>query len=197
MMWYLLKTWAGKEEELAEEIRRTVPPGMYGECFVIRQERIWRKQQRSIVHVEPLFPGCVFLTCKTRNYLETKTFPFQFLRQIPSMAEWTSWKDLAILPMIKEDAEFLEKISGKDHLVRLSYVMKNEQGKICKISNPLSIFQGEIECYQFKKRYAMVRHKLWGEERAIVLGIMLKEDWEQKSLPCEDGRCKKSFLIQG
>ncbi|RKI98591.1 hypothetical protein D7X87_26595, partial [bacterium D16-54] len=32
-----------------------------------------------------------------------------------------------------------------------------------------------------KKRYAMVRHKLWGEERAIVLGIMLKEDREARN----------------
>ena len=29
----------------------------------------------------------------------------------------------------------------------------------------------------------MVRHKLWGEERAIVLGIMLKEDREARNQP--------------
>ena len=48
MQWYLLKTWAGREEELVQEIRRTVPGHMYKECFVIYQERIWRKQQKSI-----------------------------------------------------------------------------------------------------------------------------------------------------
>ena len=62
VQWYLLKTWAGREEELVQKIRRTVPASAYQECFVIYQERIWRKQQKSIVHVEPLFPGCVFLT---------------------------------------------------------------------------------------------------------------------------------------
>ncbi len=55
MQWYLLKTWAGREKEVMQEIRRTVPGHMYKECFVIDQERIWRKQQKSIVHVEPLF----------------------------------------------------------------------------------------------------------------------------------------------
>ena len=62
MQWYLIKTWAGREEELVKKIRRTIPKQRFCECFVIYQERIWRKQQKSIVHVEPLFPGCVFLT---------------------------------------------------------------------------------------------------------------------------------------
>ena len=64
MLWYLLKTWAGREEELVKVIHKTIPSYQYKECFVIYQERIWRRQQRSIVHRERLFPGCVFLTCE-------------------------------------------------------------------------------------------------------------------------------------
>ena len=144
MQWYLLKTWVGREAELIKEIRRTVPPYMYGECFVIRQERIWRKQQRSVVHVEPLFPGCVFLTCRETGQL------FKRLEQIPSMAGLMAHGSLTVLPMMKEDVDFLTKISGPDHMVRLSY--------------------------------AMVRHRLWGEDQAIVMGIILKEDAERKLL---------------
>ncbi|MCI8661447.1 MAG: hypothetical protein HFG54_14590 [Lachnospiraceae bacterium] len=176
MQWYLLKTWVGREAELIKEIRRTVPPYMYGECFVIRQERIWRKQQRSVVHVEPLFPGCVFLTCRETGQL------FKRLEQIPSMAGLMAHGSLTVLPMMKEDVDFLTKISGPDHMVRLSYVTKNEQGQICNMSDPLKACQGQIERYQFKKRYAMVRHWLWGEEQAIVMGIILKEDAERKLL---------------
>ena len=33
---------------------------------------------------------------------------------------------------------------------------------------------------QLKKRYAMVRHRLWGEERTFVLGIVLNEDGGEK-----------------
>jgi transcription antitermination factor NusG len=176
VQWYLLKTWVGREAELIKEIRRTVPPYMYGECFVIRQERIWRKQQRSVVHVEPLFPGCVFLTCRETGQL------FKRLEQIPSMAGLMAHGSLTVLPMMKEDVDFLTKISGPDHMVRLSYVTKNEQGQICNMSDPLKACQGQIERYQFKKRYAMVRHWLWGEEQAIVMGIILKEDAERKLL---------------
>lgn len=170
MLWYLLRTWTGREEEMAKEIRRTVPPNLYQECFVIRQERIWRKQQKSIVHVEPMFPGCVFLTCKESGPL------FGRLEQVPSLAGLMAGGKLPIYPMMEEDADFLMKISGEDHLVRLSYVVKDGQGKICRVSDPLKACRTQVERYQFKKRYAMVRHRLWGEDQAIVLGIILKED---------------------
>ena len=74
----------------------------------------------------------------------------------------------------------MESLSGKEHLVKLSYVQKDESGNICKLSAPLNVFQGEIERIQWKKRYAMVHHKLWGEEKVFVLGIVLNEDMESK-----------------
>ena len=175
MDWYLLKTWTGREDEMVKEIRRTVPPGLYQDCFVITQERIWRKQQKSIVHVEPLFPGCVFLTCTGNG----DSF-LRRLEQVPAISRRMVCIVLVFFPVMKEDAEFLDRISGKDHVVRLSYVEKNEQGQISRVSEPLKACQGQVERYQFKKRYAMVRHKLWGEEQSIVLGIMLKEDYEQR-----------------
>lgn len=166
VQWYLLKTWVGREEELVKELQRIVPSQMYEECFVIRQERIWRKQQRSIVHVELLFPGCVFLTCKEAKAELENTALFRLAAD----------GVLSIFPMTGEDGRFLEKISGDEHMVRLSYVQKDEEGNVCKLSEPLKVCQGQVERYQFKKRYAMVRHRLWGEDRLLVLGIALKED---------------------
>ncbi|MCI9535835.1 MAG: hypothetical protein HFG53_13725 [Lachnospiraceae bacterium] len=182
MAWYLLKTWVGKEEELAREFRSTVPSHMYQECFVIYQERIWRKQQRSVVHVEPLLPGCVFLTCEETNPF-TKTISFyDKLRKVPFVSRLMINGNLTILPVMRQDEEFLYRISGRKHLVELSYVTKDEDGQICKISDPLKTCREQIVRVQLKKRYAMVRHRLWGEDQAIVLGIMLKEDANQKIL---------------
>ena len=64
MLWYVLQTRTGEEGKLTELIHKMVPKELYEDCFVIYQERIWRRQQKSIVHVEPMWPGCVFLTCK-------------------------------------------------------------------------------------------------------------------------------------
>lgn len=171
VQWYLLKTWAGREEELVQKIRRTVPASAYQECFVIYQERIWRKQQKSIVHVEPLFPGCVFLTGEPVYGTDCES----------------AYGGLPILPVMEEDAQFLEKISGKEHLVKLSFVQKDEAGNIGRLSEPLNGCRAEIERMQFKKRYAMVRHRLWGEEKVLVLGILLNEDRGSKLL-YKDGK---------
>lgn len=175
MLWYLLKTWTDREEEVVKEIRRAVPPQMYDECFVLYQERIWRKQQKSVVQLRPVFPGCAFLTCP-----EGKPIWHQ-LESIPAVSRLIAFGSLTILPMMAEDARFLEKISGTEHIVRLSYVMKDEEGNISRLSEPLRTFQGQVDKIQYKKRYAMVHHRLWGEERAFVLGIVLKEDMEEKN----------------
>lgn len=212
VQWYLLKTWAGREEELVREVQKIVPPQMYEECFVIWQERIWRKQQKSIVHMEPLFPGCVFLTCREMEAgTEGKDLPgnedaagykaiagnkamtenglfLPFLEKIPAAAQMMDGGIFTIFPMTGEDGQFLEKISGNEHVVRLSYVQKDEEGNICKLSEPLKVFQGQVERFQLKKRYAMVRHRLWGEERTFVLGIVLNEDGGEKFRYNKDGR---------
>ncbi len=200
VLWYLLKTWAGREEELVKEVQRILPPQMYEECFVIRQERIWRKQQKSIVHLESLFPGCVFLTCREMEEkseidvgegletLETVAERRQVLQRLVlhhlekflADSRTMAGGEAAILPMTREDGQFLKKISGDEHVVRLSYVQKDEEGNICKLSEPLKVFQGQVERFQLKKRYAMVRHRLWGEERTFVLGIVLNEDGGEK-----------------
>ena len=172
MLWYLIKTWVGQEEDLVKEIRRTVASYLFKECFVIYQERIWRKQQRSIVHRELLFPGCVFLTCEGEEIGRISR-----RRELAAgISRLMGRSGLSILPMMPEDARFLEELSGREHRVKLSYVQKDEEGKISRLSEPLKGCQGQIERFQFKKRYAMVRHKLWGEEQVLVLGILLQED---------------------
>lgn len=202
MLWYLLKTWPGREEELVNEIHRTVPPYLYREVFVIYNQRVWRRQGRSIVHSEPLFKGCVFLTCK-------KTEPiFRRLEQVPAISRLMAVGSISVFPLMEEDAEFLEKISGDDHVIRLSHVLKeNGQEKetpwsedtgfeqnsrqiegtgtetlIYKISGPLEECLEDIESIEFRKRFVKLRRKLWGEEQVIALGIVLNEDVEQKML---------------
>lgn len=176
MQWYLLKTWAGREEELVNVIQRMVPDTLCKECFVINQERIWIRQKRNILHMEPLFPGCVFLTSQQPEPILSR------IERIPAITRWIADGNLSILRMMEEDGKFLEELSGKEHRVKLSYVLKDEQGNICKLSEPLKHYQGQIEKIQFKKRYAMIRHRFWGEEKTFILGIMLKEDMHQEYL---------------
>ena len=62
MQWYVLQTRTGEEEKLVEMVRRVVPHPLYGECFVIYHEQVWRRQQKNFVQVRRAFPGvCVLL----------------------------------------------------------------------------------------------------------------------------------------
>ncbi len=209
MLWYLLKTWAGREEELAEEIRRTVPPYLYDEVFVIRNERIWRRQGRSVLHLEPLFKGCVFLTCRETEPL------FQRMSRVPFMAMQMAAGNLSMLPLMEKDAQFLERISGKPHVVRASFLLREDSvsemayanpvgacgrgafpeqrqekrigvekdneaecSSVYRVSGPLTDCLESISGIEFRKRFVKVDKKLWGEDRTLALGVILREDAE-------------------
>lgn len=182
-MWYLLKTWTGGEEELVERIRRTVPPYMYQEAFAIHSERIWRRQGKSILHLELPFPGCVFLTCE-------KTQPlFRRFEQVPSMSSMMSAGSLSVFPLTGEDEEFLKRISGTDHIIRLSGVFREKaegteygqelEDRAYRVSGPLRDCLENLEGIEFRKRFAKIKRRLWGEDLTIAMGIVLNGDREE------------------
>lgn len=175
MLWYLIKTWAGGEEKLVKEIRRTVPPYMYQDAFVIYNERIWRRQGQSIIRLEPLFKGCVFLTCQ-------KTEPlFRRFDRIPAMSRLIATGYLSIFPLMEQDANFLESISGGDHVIRTSYMLREDEGSSTYlVSGPLEYLIDGIEGIRFRTRTVKTHKKLWGEDKEIVLGIIANEDLGRK-----------------
>lgn len=201
MLWYLLKTWAGREEELVKEFRRTVPAYLYEDIFVIYTERIWRRQGRSIVHPEPLFRGCVFLTCRESAPI------WRRLEQVPFLAQWMGMGHLTAYPLRGEDVRFLKQIAGDSHMMRLSYVLReadeifmtnekkpdrtnDKDGKDAafgaessvvryRVSGPLEYCLEDIASIEFRKRSVKLHKRLWGEDMVIVMGIVLNEDMEQ------------------
>ena len=116
MLWYLLRTWPGREEMLVKEIQKTVPSYLYQEVFVIYNERIWRRQGESIIHAEPLFPGCVFLTCE-------KTDPFfMYMQRVPAMSALLASGELSAYPLMDADTEFLEQITDETGFIKRSLI---------------------------------------------------------------------------
>ena len=171
MLWYKLKTWYGGEETLVKEIRRTVPPYLYDDVFVIYNERNLRKQQVNRIELEPLFPGCVFLTCRDTEPL------FRRLEKIPAIWRLISTGYLSMFPLQEEDAQLLEAVSGKDHIVHISYVIReSEDEDIYRIYGPLEYVLDGIERLRFASRFAKVRRELWGEDTVLPLGILVRDD---------------------
>lgn len=173
-MWYVLQTLTGKEEELVRMIRKIVSPNSYSDCFIAYYERVWRKQQESIVHVERLFPGYAFIITEDPEKV------FLQLKRVPAMSKMIADREFTFLPLESEEEIFLENMLGKDHIVRLSYVAADRRGNVYRILGPLEEYVSQVVRYQFKKRYAIIRLKLLGEEKTVALGIILNEDIQQE-----------------
>ncbi len=170
MLWYVLQTRTGKEEKLAGLIQAVVPRHLYGECFVIYQEQLWRRRQENFVHVKRAFPGYVFITSKDPEAL------FFFLKQIPVRSKMMADDDFFFLAVEREESEFLKKIMDKDHVIGLSYLSTDGKGNIRHVSGPLKACKSQIVRCRFGKRNVLVRLKLLGEEKLVLLGIVLNDD---------------------
>ncbi len=177
MFWYKLKTWYGGEEALVKEIRRTVPPYLYEDVFVIYNERNLRRQRQSMIETEPLFRGCVFLTCRETDSLLRR------LERIPAVSRLIATGYLSMFPLMEKDARFLEMISGADHTVRASYVLREtEEGNTYRICGALEYLTDGIEKIHFSSRFAKTHRMLWGEDVVLPLGILVKEDMGERQL---------------
>lgn len=176
MLWYVLQTKTGGEEKLVEMIHRMIPNNLYGECFFICHEQLWRRQQQTFVHVKRAFPGYVFITSREPEAL------FFCLKKIPAMTKMMADPDSFFLSVHPQEAAFLRQMTDEQHVIRLSYLETDGDGKILQVSGPLSSCVSKITRCRFGRRYVIVRLTLLGEEKEVLLGIILKEDicWEMK-----------------
>lgn len=175
-MWYVIQTLTGREEELVCMVRRILPGDIYTDCFVAYYERIWRKRQQSLVHVERLFPGYVFILTDDPDEV------YRCLKDVPSMSRLVSDGMFTFLPLEEGEEAFFLKMLDEDHIVRLSYVEKDGRGNVFRITGPLRQYADHVRRYQYKKRYVLVGIPLLGREKTAVLGIILKEDVRQELL---------------
>ena len=175
-MWYVLQTLTGKEDELVRMIKKMVSPDLYTDCFIAYYERVWRKQQESIVHVERLFPGYVFIISENPDEI------FLQLKKVPAMSKMIADGEFTFLPIEQEEETFLDNMLRADHIVRLSYVAMDGKGRVYRILGPLEEYASQVVRYQFKKRYVIIRLRLLGEEKTVALGIILNEDIQREIL---------------
>lgn len=169
-MWYAIQTITGQEEKLVRMVKRILPETVYEDCFVTYYERIWRRQQQSVIHVERLFPGYVFIISENPDAV------YQKLKDVPAMSRLVSDGMFTFLPLEEDEKRFFQDMFDGDHVIRISYVEKDDKGMICRIAGPIAQCVDQVVRWQYKKRYALIGMRLLGKEKQICLGIILKED---------------------
>lgn len=173
-MWYVLQTLTGKEEELTRMINKIIPHELYSDCFVAYYERIWRRQGQSIVHIERLFPGYVFIVSPRPEEL------FHALKRVPAMSKLISDGFFTFLALEKEEEAFLQDMLGDKRIVSLSYVKTDGRGNVSIVSEPLKHYMPQVVRFQLKKRYVILKLRILGVDKTIALGIILNEDIRQE-----------------
>lgn len=173
-MWYVLQTLTGKEEELTRMVNKIIPHELYSDCFVAYYERIWRRQGQSIVHIERLFPGYVFIVSPRPIEL------FHALKKVSAMSKLISDGFFTFLALEKEEEEFLQDMLGDNRIVSLSYVKTDGRGNVDIVSEPLKHYISQVVRFQLKKRYVILKLRMLGKDKTIVLGIILNEDIRQE-----------------
>lgn len=88
-----------------------------------------------------------------------------------------------MFPLMEQDVRFLEMISGSDHVVCASYVLRESVGSpYCRVYGPLEYLLDGVEKIRFSSRCAKTHKKLWGEDTVIPLGLLLDVDIGEKAL---------------
>ena len=174
MPWYVLQTRTGEEEKLVEMVCRVVPKHLYGECFVVYHEQLWRRQQKNFVQIRRAFPGYVFITSREPGAL------FFCLKQLPAMVKMMAHDDDFFLPVEEEEKVFLKQVMDENHVIGLSYLETDGKGKILFAAGPVQSCISQMVLCRYGKRYAIVKMKFLGKEKEIFFGIVLKEDLKEE-----------------
>ena len=60
-MWYALQTMSGEEEKAVKIVKSIAPQELLDDICYLRYENVWRKQGKSLISVEVMFKGYVFV----------------------------------------------------------------------------------------------------------------------------------------
>lgn len=174
VMWYVIQTITGKEEEAVNKIGRVIEKRVCENCFLLKREAVWRIQGSCRIHTENLFPGYIFVCTQ---------YPEEFYQQLKAVPQYTKIlgkENGGFYPVSKEEEIFLKKLLNKDrnNTVRLSRVEVDKDGNIVACDKPLQHYLGYMIKKRIRLRYVVIRVHLFGRDREILLGIRLEGDTE-------------------
>ena len=170
MLWYVIQTYTGKEEQLVTMIRRQLPESCYGDCFVAYYEQLRDRRQENQIHIRRLFPGYIFISTEDVDRL------FLDLKTIPAMTKIMASGAFVFTPLDPDEADFLMEMMDADHVVRLTYAATDGKNHVSYLAGPLEKCRDRIRKYRFRDRYADVSLQIAGQEKIVHMGIILNND---------------------
>lgn len=171
-MWYVVRTETGKEEAAANSVRSYAAPDAYERCFCPKREFLKKIEGRWMLQSKALFPGYFFVVSEQPERL------FFDLKEVPQATRILGDDTYHFVPLYEKEAAFYEQLfeeSGGEK-VGVSVIAVEEDGGIRCITGALKTLEREIVKVNVRKRYAVVRSFLLGNERTMLLGVRLQKD---------------------
>lgn len=184
-MWYVIQTATGREDELAEAVKKQIPGRLYGSCFSVKRELLKRLGGGWQTVTETLFPSYVFLETKRPEQL------FYELKRLPEYARILGDNKGSFIPLEEEEEEFFKKLIGggsRPSVAELTTLDLDESGEIRNADGPLRFFLDRIVKINLRKRFAVVELRFAGRRQTAVMGIRLKKDCGEERQTREAGK---------
>lgn len=171
-MWYVVRTETGKEEVTAEAVRSCVEHSAYERCFCPKRQFLKKIRGRWALQSKVLFPGYFFIVTEQPQRL------FFELKKVPGATRILGVDVDHFVPLAANEAAFYEELFGKTggNTVKISEIVVEQDGSIRCLQGVLKGLENEIVKVNLRKRYAVVRTFLLGNERTMLLGIQLLKD---------------------
>lgn len=161
-MWYVMQTQTGKEAELAQKCTNMIAkPGE--EIFVMYGERMFKKFGNWEKRMQALFRGYVFIDTDDIEDFRIRTF------SLPNAVKILKSGD-EMWPIHDDEEEFLKKIGGEEHIVRMSEGYSFGD-KLSVVRGSMVGMEGRVRSIDRHNRTATLYVRVAGRELEVKVGL--------------------------
>lgn len=166
-MWYIIQVYSGREEESKVLLGKYIDQQVVDDCKIPQYVCLRKREGSWQEEIKISFPGYLFVKTKKveRLYLE--------LKKVPKMTKLLGIGK-EIIPITREEQEFLFRIGGKNLVVEFS-TGKIKNGVIQIEKGPVKGMEEYITRIDRHKRMAWMTVPLSGQMTRMKVGLEIVE----------------------
>ena len=168
--WYVVQVYRGQEDNFIQRLNNEDY-----EVFTPKQTQLFKRRDRVIKTMIPLFPGYIFIATD-KDYVSFRKYYQQSIYILDGCVKILKYKD-EVEALYPHERQFIERFVNKDKIIDAS-IGFIEGDLIRIIEGPLIGNESLIKKINRHKRTALVEITLFGEIQSIELSceIIAKTD---------------------
>lgn len=165
MSWYVLQCKTGQEQEIVRSCKYHLSSVALEAAFSFRCERLWKMNGLWNVVEKEMFPGYVFLQSSEPGLLSKELEQYRTILRVMEDHRY-------LISVYEEEEQYLQKLCGNEHILKLSYGYKDREKGVSHIVNgPLKGWGDHIVKIDWHKRYAQLEMTLARYKAIVWAGV--------------------------